>query len=438
VGLGLLTRARLAPRGFFGLRKRPSAEAALSEIERAVVDCIRHPGQRRLLALNRDEEGLHIQLHPAGEPIDVALDAHGHVVFAGKTSTVGPGFHAAAVDLLDGVAVRCDLTWQWSDPAGELGDETGYQESRDFAQLQAAMIEWLQSTARLVLDLEHGEWAHVGLCMPIGINVIGDYFAVSPLGYWSRDWLEQVAEEPVSGPDHLGAAFFPWWKREIDAGFWLNAGKVLCWTDLSWSPPRTEAERNRYQLVLDCFEEARKLDAEVSLPDREIGEIGSLLLHEGMDRAPERLGIGFRRGLMRRPLTGGWTIALPGYFHPVDEEDGEVATYTFGDRTVRGSSFVATADQPGIDPAEQLVREKRAEHEGVGPTIDIDEGGLIGFASVEDAEEDGESYRFLRGMAGRGEHLCVLTVAFTEPADQDWAIGVWRSVSLPPEEGEAD
>jgi hypothetical protein len=439
LGLGLHTGAVLNRRGLF--RRRPSAEAVLGEIERAVDDCLRPPLPRQFLVQDRDEEGLHVTLHPAGAPIDVATDEHGHVVLSAMTNAAGPGFHAAVVDLVDGLAERCDLTWRWSDAAGAFGDETGYQESRDFTRLQVTMLEWLQDTARCVLELEDDEWAHVGLCMPLGTSVIGDYFAVSPLGYWARDWLERVAEEPVSGPDHLGATFFPWWNRELDASFWLNAGKVLCWIDLSWSPPRSQAERDRYQLALDCFERARGLDARISLPDREIGEIGSLLLHEGVDRPPERLGIGFRRGLLRRPLTGRWTIALPGYFRAEDEEDVEedvmeTATYRFADRTVRGSSFRAKADRPGARPANYFVRKRRTEYEGDGPTFDVDESDLNGFACVEDAVEDGEAYRILHGIAGRGEHLCILTIAFTDPSDEDWAVEVWRSISLAPDDGE--
>ena len=57
--------------------------------------------QHRLLRFQAVAEGLDVTFHPAAEPVEFRLDEGEGLTASAKTSTVGPGYHAMLVELME-------------------------------------------------------------------------------------------------------------------------------------------------------------------------------------------------------------------------------------------------------------------------------------------------------------------------------------------------
>ena len=219
------------------------------------------------------------------------------------------------------------------------------------------------------------------------------------------------------------AQFFPWWHKDQDARFWLNLGLVLLWVYVRWRPPRDEVEQREYLDALECFELATKLDPQLTLPDKEIAELSLLASGEGLnDFKPSIEGLGFRRGLMREPMTGEWSIVLPGYYYSDTENDGTTLVYWYDTRTVRGSS-ISFSDKPRAMEELRVIKGP--------PKLQFSNDHLKGVAEIEKIQDGADSYWQLIGEIRTTGSMCLVTVCYMDPADEDWAVQTWKSVFMP-------
>ena len=177
-------------------------------------------------------------------------------------------------------------------------------------------------------------------------------------------------------------------------------------------------------MTIDCFDRAQQLDPSVRLPEAEISELKQLLDHSDPSVfRPSDKGIGFRRQLMRRPLTGGWSVGLPGYFYDDTEDDGTTVVYWYANRTLRGSSF-------SFD-GERASRVDSTELSGTEESLRFSKDHLTGTAAIDYVEGADESYWQLQGQVLAPGTECVVTICFTDRGDEDWAIETWKSVFVP-------
>ena len=431
MGLGFLIHGSARGRGW--LRRKPSHAELCRRLQEAIFRAVPDPLQHRLLRFQAYGGGMEVGFHPAGEPLDFGFGDDGELVVSAKTSTVGPGYHAMLVELLETIGPAAGIDWDWSDQGEGQGDETGYHESRDFGALQDEMLDWLQRVAESVLQLDRDDCIQIGLSMPENYGVVTENFVHSPLGFWDRGWFEALAVSEGERAAGLAAAFFPWWNHPADAAYWRDCALVLAWTELPWTPPQDEDERQLYELVIECFGRARKLDPSIGLPVAEIAEIRDLLSSEDPGQPPNAEGIGFRRGRRRRWFAGGWSVEVPGYFREMEDPNDEgTHLYYHGTRVVRASSFSLSTTEAQSKTTHDVLREMQADRGGQGFSAEHhDDRGLFGWGQ-EVKSEDGDYWNFQTCIGKDAEtagRICVLNLTYDDPSqDRNWALEVFRSI----------
>src|SRR5262245_10459837 len=205
MGLGIRIGATIPPRGL--LRRRAAPGEVFRSIGESISQVIGHPLHQHLARITVDEQGVDARLHPAEEPVEFRLDESGMLVASAKTSSAGPGYHAFLVDLLDGLGKKHGLIWIWDDAEKEFLDETGYASSRDFPSLQEEMAQFLRHLAGMLMRKDAGN--RYALSMPLDFRLVGDYFAVSTLGFWDRSWFESAAAASNQVMSNNASGFFP-------------------------------------------------------------------------------------------------------------------------------------------------------------------------------------------------------------------------------------
>ena len=370
-------------------------------------------GHAAITAWGSAPNGVDFILHPAEEPLELRTN-DGWLEATAKTSSAGPGYHAFAIEWLDRVAAEFNLAWHFEDEAREYIDETGFATARDFDALCDQFSHWFASLAGRLLETEATELA---LALPVGFQVRTGAFAISSMGMWEREWFEGVANHSTD-PETAGRAYFPWWDRDRDQFFWLNCARVLAWVDVPWRAPQGDQETRIIENTLACFARARSLDPALELPEAEIAELSALLSDDPPAR-PAPTGIGFRRRPMRKPITGGWSVEVPGTFQETSEKEGRLIVFWDGTRTIRTSSFAFGPEPPPRPEQGEFL---------------LDDGEHWGTASIDQAEEDGADYWVLHGEVRAFDGVCVTTIGFDDPTDREWAIETWKSLrALPPQ-----
>ena len=405
-----------------------SGDEVLDQVASAIMDALPDPAWRELVELEREGRTLALGLHPAEERVRCVVEGDRLTVSA-RTSSAGPGFHAFLVELLDRVADLCGFEW---DPPEDL---TGFSATRDFEALQAEACEWLSGVAAGVTERLREGMTSLGVSLPEGTVVVGERRVASPLGLWTAEWFEQTASFPADSDASRAraATFFPWFGAALDASVWARAGLTIAWVELPWRAPREATEERRYRQTLACFARARALDpaaTEAALPAGLEADVRRLLDARGKPlEAPAAEGIGLRRRTLRWPLAGGWTLDLPGYFTSTVERDGQTEVIWFPGRTVRISTITARDRHGDPPPAEELLRT------GAGSTAEpgmrFKRGHLSGQASLVAEEEDGEPFFTLQGGVAAPGELCVVTISFSNPDDEKWAMETWASAFHP-------
>jgi len=411
MGLGIHLVGSVPRRGL--LRRPPSRDQLFSDITQvaaAFADRQPRPLKDWYWASPGDDT-LYVCLFPVEENVLFTLEDHS-LVCSAKTSTAGPGYHAYMVRFLDVLSSKLGIAWRPEED--EEGDETGYFQTRDFRALQDSMQTFLGMLSRTCLKLAEDGAGVQTLGMPLGFMPKHDGFAASATGVWPREFFERLS---AGGDDHDEAsrAYFPWWDEGLTASNLRAFGLVRCWMDVRWVIPESDEERWLYESVLECFDAARRLDHGLSLPEPDITELRELLDPNAELDAPYPKGIGYLRGLMKRPLPGGWTVELPGYYSSELEQDGGVQVYWFADRTVRGSSisFVApegntARDALGVGGSEayQSPLQLRASH-------------LAGAMTCRWSGDD--DCFVLQAQVAKRDGLCIVTFWFKDEADRAWA-----------------
>ncbi|HYV67927.1 MAG TPA: hypothetical protein VE964_16930 [Myxococcales bacterium] len=361
-------------------------------------------------------------LHPTAEDVELSFPAPGRIAISAKRSTTGPGYHAWLVSLLDNLKSSLHVTWDPPPDDGDTGDETDYFISRDEAELDRQMLLWLRAVAS---DLATSDGANFDVAMPLGRHFEMPGHSRTPLGPRSLEYWRGVAEDPQRGVD-----FFAWWERGQGAGYWLGVALALMWTEICWRAPINEDEKALLKRGSEALEKAYALDSRRAYPWREWAEILDLLEHDGelaaRVRARARTAhegplIGYRRHPTRVPLTGGWSIRLPGEF--AEKWDEGTFTAWSGDRTVWFTSYsVERAHPPSIEELRSY-----ASPASLG-TWERIEQPLIGLASLERSKENDEEYWSLSTHTAIQTGFVICTICFVDDGDRDWALSTWRSI----------
>lgn len=408
-----------------------NADRLFDSIAKAIEKDCNDPFLAELIKFERFENAMLVTLHPAAEPVIFHQDEGGAVLAQGKTSTLGPGFHAYAVSVLKAVGRICRLEWQWD-------DESGYADDEDFAALQGQMAQYFAALAGQLSRLPE-DVSGVAVDMPMGFPppVDLDAFSLTLLGPRSREYWRSVANS--KDPAAAAAENYVWWKKDRDADFYDRSARALMWSLVRWRPPADEDEHAFLSLTFDFVARAARSDPARQLPKREAVEIKKLQEVGPEDRTPVPPpdAIGYYRHRMRLPLPGGWRITLPGYWMETMDEDTHRYCYfhdgnTVGVQTSRVFSVNATKDDrdallalPDDVPEGARIIEFKKE----------DCVGRAFFAPVE--SEDGKKLMMLAGKIVAGINLADVLAYFTQDR-ADEAESIFSSLIPPPPEDDEE
>jgi len=419
MGLGVGIRAPL--------KRRRKHLRDLKAVGVAALEAIDDPllaSMARVVEIDDLSLGLH--LHPAAEYVYFELRPD-ELKASSKTSTVGPGYHAYVVELLERMGERHGLAWSWEpddDDEDAIGDECGYHADHDFEALQQQMQAFLRA---LVAIDDEGETDNVRICLPFDFDPVRPGEICSPAGPLTRTWLRDVAAASEARIAELAPTFFAWWTKGCDAAFWNGYGRSLCWTEIPWHPPATDAERRSYDHAIAAFARSLALDPQVMLPDLEVAELKRLRDAPVADAGPPRpSGIGFRRGDMRWHISAGWTLQAPGYWYD-DLDDGSLVLW-FKDKTIRACSFTVE----GRAATDILASSTKSHRDVADDQLVRWESRHLIAEGVYRWTDDGDGYWMLESSVAMDGSLCVLTICFEDPADRAWAETTLRSVKRPP------
>ena len=160
-----------------------------------------------------------VELHPCGTAVEFIWNPTGEVEAWAKTSTVGPGYHAYVIDLLQAVGRELHLEWRWDE--GNSGDETGYVQNQDFPALENEFASFLGSLGQIFLQQAAAGATNLMVNMTAGaLHPMEGAFCWSPCGPLSRQWWEMAVEPDPNEILRIEAEFYPWWDKEANADFW--------------------------------------------------------------------------------------------------------------------------------------------------------------------------------------------------------------------------
>ncbi len=410
MGIGLFAVGRRASTSDNGGLRRGQFEP----IARAIETHVDVPLLARAMHISEEDGVLFAMVHPLSEPLRLTWHERGEVEVETKTSTVGPGYHAWLVDLLEAVGREVGLEWDWSQ------DELPYSTTRDFVVLQREFDEHLGALATVVLDTNHegGMAINLGLGQP---QLKGAYTS-TVLGPRDRAWWDRASRE--SGA--VARDFCLWWDRAHDANVEFKLGLGLLWTDVRWRPPENEDEAAMAKVALDAIQSAEEGGAKADWPRREIEELRQLLAFEGEAadlKEPAPTGVGYYRGMQSRAM-GPWSVDVPAYFYSDVEDDGATLVSMYASRTIHLSAY----GMDGEDDSPEDVLAKAAEPIDGPLPIRFSATGRAGAASIEPCEEDGWSGFTLHGLMASKGSFARVTVAFEHEHQREWAISTWQSL----------
>jgi hypothetical protein len=237
--------------------------------------------------------------------------------------------------MLDRVAKTCGLEWDWGQGGERSFDDTGYAVSRDFALLQREHAAFLKVLMESSLERGHEGGAY---CLPWGLG-LEDSGLACPLGIKPGSWRLAIVEAGGETRLRLASEFFPWWGRDIDAGFFENMLRCLLWQHVQWRSPVNAQESQTLRSIEEAAGRVKALAGKVPADLREaLRELDSAV---SSNVAPAPSGIGYRRRAVIYELFDNWHITLPGTLVEQFAEDGEVAHYAGPNLSLRISAITA-------------------------------------------------------------------------------------------------
>ena len=369
-------------------------------------------------------------LHPAAEEVELSLLDRERMVVSASTSSAGPGYHIFLVSLLKDWAHDFGASWRRpEDEPGDYCDETDYFFAGGEQRVFDSMTTWLQSVAKLFFDGAFDANATgTALAMPVNTRFESDQLAITPLGPRSREWMRATSQDGNQGKD-----FFAWWTPGLDAEYHLGRALNQMWTRVRWRPPVSDSERNLLQTVAQSLSLAYKLDPALEYPWAEWNEILEL---QGTD-CPEKTlvrahvtgkpAIGYRRGNVRVPLTGGWRIRIPGSFSDFEfNQDNDLFSLD-PPREIWFTSFRFT--KPLSDEAFEAEKKRLKESQ---PAYETEGEHLVATAAVtEKVRETGEHYFVMNTVKMSATTKGVCTIIYPQADQESWALEIWQSLQPP-------
>lgn len=229
------------------------------------------------------------------------------------TTPAGPGFHKAALEILEGLHELGVKELQ-------VQDRTDYQQDRNFEALRREwFLPWLEEQVRQVLEeTGPGEMGYLfweqDQYRP---ETVPDTVA-TPLGRFPCAWLKERLERGEM--DELAQWLFLWDQPQVDAVQFRNRALKKLWEDCYYAPSdRCWQDRQINEEILDTLERSAAMDPSLPQPVADYRELCILddrkpQLGEGVPALQTPCPIGYRRGEILQPYDK-LVVPLPGIYH---------------------------------------------------------------------------------------------------------------------------
>ena len=358
------------------------------------------------------EDGLRFVLCPAGGDLymtwkrDDTLSEWWTIEGDCQSTPAGPGFHKAAVELLDRMGFEKLAVY----------DETDYYEQRDFEQMKTNhFYPWLGTLVNVCN--KETDLSSFRICWDMNQYAPEDVenAIVTPMGRFDiTEMLDMVNEE---GIEAFAELFFVWLSPERDARFYRNRALNALWEDCCFTfSYRSDRDASINTSILDDLEKAAELDPDLPLPRASYYELCDLSEREPMlPPGPEleySFEIGYRKGLITH-LFGELNLTLPGsYMYEWEEYDNGGGTNMWWDPSIDSPIWRITGYQKNAGNAEFTPHLSDLND----LTEDEIQGGRIRWGWTE-LEENGEPFYQVQCEVISGPSLYYISVSYTNPEE---------------------
>jgi len=371
---------------------------------------------------------LFLQLHPLSRGTRIVDLGDHRLQVVADTAPVGPGYHVYHCSLLKKLASALGITWEAGNHERGTGDPTGFFDTGDEMALYRAVLSWFQEQAVAKLVEANDSGRNVSLLLPEGVEYVTADPVATPMGPKSLAWLELVAARPMHA-----IPIFPWWEPGDAARAMLSRAIGQMWMDVRWRTPLTKGEHGLMLEVVSLLEAVHAAEPTLDLPWREWSEIYRYLgasgpiVQEVAAHADLVTGplIGYRRGMVRRRVMGGWSLEVPGSFAEKWEDRSTWVGWEDG-RSVWLTCFAnRTGKAPTIPPQLALGDASTTW----GEVLEYQTERVLGSALLDRSiDEDGEKTWQLATRSAVAGHLAVATICFVHDEERNWALQAWRSI----------
>ena len=332
-----------------------------------------------------------------------------------QTNLVGAGFHKAAIEFVDELALTTGRPI-------EVDDETGYYERRDFERMRSEhFYGWLRTLTDIIREEKEKGSKLSYICWPIDgykpDEVEGSI--VSPFGRFCVGNLLKRVEE--GGIEAFAREFFIWNEAEQDARFHRNLALNALWEDCRFMPSaRDYSDNDINAYILEHLEKAACLDPALPFPKECYLEICCLHEHKpiALDSLPDYESdypIGYRRGWISHKI-GNITFYTPG--NHLEEEEGNGTLLFYDDagedwHTTRCTAFRVTDDELAYTEVDDPLLEERI--------FDYGECRLYDAGEQTDGDEEKPFYMCTCHILSAEQYTLLTFCASTQASVQAYA-----------------
>ncbi|MFG0274757.1 MAG: hypothetical protein ACF8QF_06845 [Phycisphaerales bacterium] len=419
MGIELSVEGDMPKRGL--MRKAAPTE----EIAGAIVEAIRTSAPSQLMHpfmyAGPMEGGVGIGLHPGADPLQFSFPAPGRVRATIKTSTVGPGLHEYAVQMLRAVEQAVGVRWHWTTKDG-VADEFGA--TGDFDALQRTMAQLMQTMLKIARARAGDDAAAVAMNLGFGPAMPMAKGVLTPMGPLPWAWVDETIRARGDALLERAAKFYPWWESGVDGPFYRDLAITLMWTDVPWRAPANERESLICRVALASLEAARALEPHMPMPEAEYQELRAIVeAPAGAPPKPPRpSGIGYARLPRMYVLPGGWRVTLPGYFTLADA--GGAIEFACGPRSMRIRLHGPNASK-GRPTRDALLA--MLEPDDTVEVLQREKGDTLTVGAIS-READAAGVGLLKGAVATPGGVASCVLHFEQPGGESWARHAFASV----------
>lgn len=291
----------------------------------SLVKAVQRLARQQNLRLGVWAEGMRIVLCPGGY-LDFAwtkekgLFGQWNLRGGCNTTPAGPGFHKAALELLESLE-RLGIK-EWT-----IQDRTDYREDRNFAALRGEwFLPWLEEQVRGAVDKAvPGEMGYLFWDQDQYRPEKVPDTIVTPMGRFPVAWLREQLDR--GNLEVLADRLFLWDAPGTDARQLRNRALKQLWEDCYFAPSdRSPQDRQINEAILDTLERSAAMDPSLPQPVADYRELCIMddrtpNLPEEVPELEEFYPIGYRKGEVLQPYDR-IVVPLPGMYHYEWADDG--------------------------------------------------------------------------------------------------------------------